>query len=141
MDRIPEFVGNHTLQVVAFIAVLGMLIYTEWTRARTGNTALSPFAATRLLNDGDALVVDVRDEREYKAGHVLNAKNVPVGSMDQRLHELQKYKSRDVLVYCDNGMRTARAVSRLKKEGFDKVHTIAGGLAAWEKASLPTVTR
>ena len=67
--------------------------------------------------------------------------NVPVGSIEKRLHELQKHKSRDVVVYCDNGMRTTRAVARLKKEGFEKVHTIAGGLAAWEKASLPTVTR
>ena len=141
MERIPEFVGNHLLLFAAFLGVLGMLIYTEWTRAKAGNTALSPFAATRLLNDGDALVLDVRDEREYKGGHVLNAKNVPVGSIDQRLHELTKYKSRDVLVYCDNGMRTARAVARLKKEGFEQVHTIDGGLAAWEKASLPTVTR
>ena len=141
MDRIPEFFGNHLLLFAAFFAVLGMLIYTEWTRLKTGNTALSPFAATRLINDGEALVVDVRDEKEYKTGHVLGAKSVPVGSMDQRMHELQKHKGRDVLVYCDNGMRTARAVARLKKEGFDKVHTIAGGLAAWEKASLPTVTR
>ena len=141
MERIPEFVGNHVLLVAAFFAVAGMLLYTEIARARAGGSALSPFAATRLLNDGDALVLDVRDEKEFKAGHVLNAKNVPVGQMDQRLHELQKYKGRDVLVYCDSGMRTSRAIARLRKEGFEKLHTLAGGLTAWEKASLPTVTR
>ena len=141
MERIPEFVGNHLLLFAAFFAVLGMLVYTEWTRAKGSASALSPFAATRLLNDGDAVVLDVRDEREYKSGHVLNAKSVPVGAMDQHMHELVRHKGRDVLVYCDNGMRTARAVARLKKEGFEKVHTLAGGLAAWEKASLPTVTR
>ena len=141
MERIPEFVGNHLLLFAAFFAVLGMLIYTEWTRAKGSAASLSPFAATRLLNDGDAVVIDVRDEREYKSGHVLNARSVPVGAMDQHMHELKKYKGRDVLVYCDNGMRTSRAVARLKKEGFEKVHTLAGGLVAWEKASLPTVTR
>ena len=141
MDRIPEFVGNHPLLFAAFFAVLGMLVYTEWTRIKGAATSLSPFAATRLLNDGGAIAVDVRDEKEYKAGHVLNAMSVPVGSIDQRLHELKRHKDRDVLVYCDNGMRTSRAVARLKKEGFEKVHTLAGGLAAWEKASLPTVTR
>lgn len=140
MDRIPEFIGNHPLLFAAFFAVLGMLVYTEWTRARGSATSLSPFAATRLLNDGGALVVDVRDEKEYKSGHVINAMSVPVGAMDQHLHQLQKHKERDVLVYCDNGMRTSRAVARLKKEGFSKVHTLAGGLVAWEKASLPTVT-
>lgn len=141
MERIPEFIGNHTLTAAAFVAVLGMLLYTEWARIRASGSSLSPFAATRMFNDGDTLVLDVRDEKEYKAGHVLNAKNVPVGSLDQRLHELQKYKQRDVVVYCDNGMRTSKAMGRLKKEGFEKLHTLAGGLAAWEKASLPTVTR
>ena len=57
MERIPEFFGNHLLLFAAFFAVLGMLIYTEWMRVKAGNTALSPFAATRLLNDGNALVV------------------------------------------------------------------------------------
>lgn len=141
MNQIIEFVGNHPLLFAAFFGVLGMLIYTEFTRMKTGGHELSPFAATRLINDGDALLVDVRAESEYKDGHLPNAKNVPVTALDQRLHELQKYKQRDLVVYCDNGMRTTRAVGKLKKAGFEKLHTLAGGLAAWQKANLPTVTR
>jgi len=57
------------------------------------------------------------------------------------LHELERYKSKDVVVYCDNGMRTQRVIGKLRKNGFEKLHTIAGGLAAWEKANLPTVTK
>lgn len=141
MAQIIEFVGNHPLLFVAFGATLGMLVWTEWTRIRASATTLSPYAATQLVNGGDALFVDVRDEKEYKSGHLLNAKNFPVAKLDERLHELEKLKGRDLVVYCDNGMRTTRATAKLRKHGFEKVHTLAGGLTAWEKASLPVVTK
>ncbi len=141
MAQFSEFVGNHTLLFIAFFAVLGMIIYTEWTRFQGAGTSLSPFAATRMVNGGEALLLDVRAATEFKTGHVLNAMNVPVGDLDKRMHELQKYKQKDVLVYCDNGMRTTRAMARLKKNGFEQLHTLAGGLAAWEKANLPVVTK
>lgn len=141
MNQIIEFVGNHALLFAAFAATLGMLLYTEWTRLAGRASTLSPYAATQLVNDGDALFVDVRDEKEFKAGHLLNARNFPVASFDERLHEIEKLKGRKLVVYCDNGMRTTRATAKLKKQGFENLHTLAGGLAAWEKASLPVVTK
>ena len=139
MGQIFEFISNNPLLFVAFFAVLGMILYTEWSRIKGSGTVLSPFAATRLVNSGDALLLDVRGAAEYKTGHVLNAMNVPVGEIDKRLHELTKFKEKDVLVYCDNGMRASRAIARLKKEGFENLNTLGGGLVAWEKASLPVV--
>jgi len=141
MNQFIEFVGNNLLLFVAFGATLGMLLFTEWTRFRGAATTLSPFAATQLVNDGDALFVDVRDEKEYKSGHLLNARNFPVAKFDERMHEIEKLKDRDLVVYCDNGMRTTRATAKLRKQGFEKLHTLGGGLAAWEKASLPVVTK
>lgn len=141
MDQIIEFVGNHPLLFIAFFATLGMLVYTEYMRIAGSSAQLSPFAATQLMNDGDTIVVDVRDENEYKSGHVLNARNLPVSKLDERMHEIEKYKERDIVLYCDSGMRTTRASAKLKKNGFAKLHVIAGGLTAWEKANLPTVTK
>ena len=141
MSQIVEFVGNHPLLFVALGATLGMLLFTEWTRIAGRATTLSPYAATQLVNDGEALFVDVRDEKEYKSGHLLNARNFPVAKLDERMHEIEKLKARDLVLYCDNGMRTTRATAKLRKLGFEKLHTLDGGLAAWEKASLPVVTR
>ena len=72
---------------------------------------------------------------------MLNARNFPVSKLDERMHEIEKYKERDIVLYCDSGMRTTRASAKLKKNGFEKLHVIAGGLTAWEKANLPTVTK
>jgi len=72
---------------------------------------------------------------------VLEATNIPLSALDQRLHELEKYKDKDLVLYCDSGMRSQKAGAKLKKSGFSKMHTMAGGLAAWEKPSLPLVTK
>jgi len=122
MQQLIEFIGNHPLLIAAFFAVLGMLIYTEYARLSSGVPNLAPFAATQLLNDGEAVFVDVREEKEFK-------------------HEIDKFKDTDVVVYCDNGMRASRMIGKLKKQGFSKISTIAGGLANWEKANLPLASK
>lgn len=141
MSQIIEFVGNHTLLIIAFFATLGMLIYTEYMRAVTAGSALSPFEATQLMNGGEAIFIDVREESEFKSGHLQNARNIPVGKLDERMHEIEKYKDREMVVYCESGMRASRAIAKLKKNGFTGVHALTGGVVAWEKANLPTVTK
>lgn len=141
MSQIIEFIGNHTLLCIAFLVTLGMLVYTEYMRMSTANTALSPYDATQKMNAGDSIFLDVRDESEFKGGHLLNARSMPVNKLAERMHEIEKFKDKPVVVYCDNGMRASRAVGKLKKAGFSDLYTLAGGLVAWEKANLPTVTK
>jgi len=141
MQQLLEFIGNHPLLVAAFAAVLGMLLYTEYLRFFSGIPNLSPYAATQLLNDGEAVFIDVRDEKEFKTGHIKGARSLPVNEVDKQAHDIEKYKERDVVVYCDNGMRASRVTGKLKKLGFTKLSTIAGGLAQWEKANLPLVSK
>ena len=141
MSQIIEFVGNHTLLCIAFLITLGMLVYTEYMRMSTAKTALGPYDATQKMNAGESVFLDVRDESEFKGGHLLNARSMPVNKLAERMHELEKFKNKDIVVYCDNGMRASRAVIKLKKSGFERLFTLAGGLAAWEKANLPTVTK
>lgn len=140
MSQVLEFISNNLLLCSAFAAVLGMVIFYEYSRFASGMTRLSPFAATKMLNDGEAMFLDVRDDKEYKAGHVLNARHVPLSQMDKFMHELEKHREKDVVVYCDNGQRAQRAGGRLRKNGFTRLHVISGGLNEWEKANLPTVT-
>ena len=141
MSQFIEFVGNHTLLFVAFFMTLGMLVYTEYMRMSSANTALSPYDATQKMNEGNAVFLDVRDESEYKGGHLLNSLNMPVNKLAERMHEVDKFKDKDIVVYCDTGMRASRAVGKLKKNGCTQLFTLAGGVVAWEKANLPTVSK
>ncbi len=141
MQQLFEFMGNHPLLIAAFAAILGMLVFTEYQRFFSGVPSLSPYAATQLLNEGNTLFIDVRDDKEFKTGHIKNARNIPVNQLDKHMHDIEKHKDSDVVVYCDNGMRTSRVTGKLKKAGFSKLSTIAGGLAQWEKANLPLVNK
>ncbi|MFK7893377.1 MAG: rhodanese-like domain-containing protein, partial [Granulosicoccus sp.] len=66
MSQIIEFVGNHTLLFIAFFVTLGMLVYTEYMRLTTAQSALTPYDATQKMNAGESIFLDVRDESEYK---------------------------------------------------------------------------
>ncbi|HQT30514.1 MAG TPA: rhodanese-like domain-containing protein [Thiobacillus sp.] len=92
--------------------------------------------ATRLYND-DALVLDVREDKEFAAGHIPKAKHIPLGQLDKRINELDKFKGKPILVTCRSGQRSARACGMLKKAGFETVYNQAGGIIAWERANLP----
>ena len=139
--RLLEFTSNLPFLFMALAVTVGFLVYTEYSRFVGGVKSVSPYQATQLLNGGEAMFVDVRDDAEFKKGHVLEATNIPLSALDQRLHELEKYKDKDLVVYCDSGMRSQKAGAKLKKSGFSKMHMMAGGLAAWEKSSLPLVTK
>ncbi|MEU0086014.1 rhodanese-like domain-containing protein [Streptomyces sp. NPDC006274] len=84
-----------------------------------------------------ALVVDVRDGDEYRAGHVPGARPVPLPNLPLRLPELPK--DRPVYVICRSGGRSAQATSLLRDLGYD-AHSVSGGTAAWVDAGRPTVT-
>lgn len=141
MDRYLEFVGNHPILFGALALVLGMIAFMEYERIFSGVKQLSPMEATRLQNDEDAVFVDVREDAEFKAGHVPGATHIPSTAFDKRLTELEKQRSKPIILYCANGTRATRAAGKLRKNGFESVYTMAGGIGGWEKSSMPISTK
>ena len=130
--------NNFALILVALISG-GMLIWPLVSRRADGE--VGTLAAVQLINHKDALVLDVREDVEYDAGHIANAKHIPVGKIEGRLQELEKFKSKPIIVVCRSGMRSNRACSVLRKHGFTDVHNLAGGINAWQQASLPVAKK
>lgn len=141
MERIPEFVGNHPILFTALAVVLGMIIFFEYQRMFSGIKQLSAIEATRLQNDEDAIFVDVREDSEYKAGHILGARHIPISNFDKRMTELEKSKEKPLIVYCATGARASKAAGKLRKSNFESIYTLAGGMGGWEKASMPVSTK
>ena len=90
----------------------------------------------RLDEDAD-LLIDVREAGEYNAGHLLDARHIPVGELAKRTAELEKFKDKPIILNCQSGARSASACSILSKAGFARVHNLEGGIAAWEQAGMP----
>ena len=95
------------------------------------------FEAVQLINRRDAVVLDVRDTGDYAAGHVANARHIPESQLADRLKEIEKFKSRPIIVSCRVGTRAPAVTGMLRKEGFVEAFALKGGIAAWQQASLP----
>ena len=102
-----------------------------------GGKGLSPAEATLMINRQDAVVVDVRETNEWGEGHIAGARHIALGQLDKRIAELEKFKSRPIIVCCASGSRASGACGQLKKAGFEQVFNLDGGLSAWTGASLP----
>ena len=122
-----EFVLNNLALVGLFVASGLMLVWPEISRlAGAGGQQIGTLEATRLMNQGPSLILDVRDAKEFAAGHLPRARHIPLG-------ELAKFKDKPVIV-TDKGGGACRL---LKKSGFSNVFQLRGGVAAWQQASLP----
>ncbi|MDE2117787.1 MAG: rhodanese-like domain-containing protein [Betaproteobacteria bacterium] len=93
--------------------------------------------ALQLINHKNALVLDIREENEFNAGHILNSRLIPLGKLSESIGELERYRERPIVVVCRSGQRTTAACALLGKQGFGQVYNLAGGVLAWQKAGLP----
>lgn len=109
-----------------------------WPSIASRGSKLSLLQATQLINQGKAVVVDVRDPKDFAAAHLREAKNIPAKELSKRVGELDKFKSKSVIVVCNAGMQSSRAGALLKKAGFTEVYSLNGGMAAWQAQGLPT---
>jgi rhodanese-related sulfurtransferase len=135
-----EFIQDNLLLVIAAVASGLMLLWSFVSDRVSDISQLGTLEATRLINE-DALVLDVREDKEWTTGHIPNARHIPLGALSSRLSELEKFKRRAIVINCRSGHRSARACAILKKSGFENVHNLAGGIIAWEKANLPITTK
>ena len=102
-----------------------------------GAAQIGAAEAVQLMNRRDALVVDLRDKQAYAEGHVPNSRNIPLAEFDKRWREIEKFKSRPVVVNSPSDARSAAVCSMLRKNGFSDVFALRGGTRAWAEASLP----
>lgn len=121
------------------VAVLSgmMLFWSVFGNRLRGIKEVDCSAALQLINHKDALVLDVREEKEYQEGHILNATLIPLGKLGERISELEKYRDKPIVVMCRSGNRSGSACVTLGKQGFAQAYNLAGGVMAWQKANLP----
>jgi rhodanese-related sulfurtransferase len=135
---VGEFLLNNLALVALFLASGAMLLWPEIARLVGAGNDLGTLEATRLINQGPHLVLDIRDAADYASGHLPKARNIPFSELAKRVEEIARFKEKPVLVTCRGGTRGAAACRFLKRSGFNNVHQLRGGVPAWQQASLPT---
>jgi rhodanese-related sulfurtransferase len=126
-------IDNWMLLVMALASGLALLL-----PVLTKGGGLDPQAMVQLMNRDKAVVIDVCEPDEFARGHVIGAKNLPLGQLEDKLAQVVKNKSAQVIMVCQVGARSARAAATARKLGFENVQSLSGGLRAWTAASMPT---
>jgi rhodanese-related sulfurtransferase len=140
MEQFLVFLQKNPMNMVLLGAVLvsgGMLIWPLVSRLMRPGHEVGPLEAVQLINRRDAVVLDVRSAAEYKSGHITNARHVPESEIDARMKELDKVKSKPIILSCGRGNRSINVANRLRKLGFAEVFSLRGGIVAWQQASMP----
>ncbi len=132
-----QFISNNILPI--FIALFSgvMLLWSFFGNRFRGVKEVDLAAALQLINHKNATILDVREPKEYDAGHLLNSKLIPLGKLKERMGELESHKDQPILVVCRSGNRSGTACFLLGRRGFSQVYNLAGGVQAWQKSNLP----
>ena len=135
-QQIIEFTANHYILTSIFAVLLVAFIFNE---SQLGGATVSPSQLVLLMNNEQALVLDVRDSKDFKSGHIVAARNLPYANVDDQLGDLEKYKSLPVVVVCKLGQHSGAVGKKLKAAGFQRVSRLRGGIAEWRAANMPLV--
>jgi rhodanese-related sulfurtransferase len=130
------FIENWYLFTLALVSGIALALPAL---RRAGGGSLSPQNAVQRINREKAVVIDVREPAEFAAGHITNAKNVPLAQIEERLPQVVKNKALPVILVCATSPRAVRAQVLARKLGYDQAEALAGGLQAWRAAGLPVV--
>jgi rhodanese-related sulfurtransferase len=136
MQRLFEFIGHHPYLASGAVLAAVVVAFYEIRERIQAFAALSSMQAVRLMNQG-ALVIDLRSKEAFDAGHIGEARNVPVAELAAQADALKKWRDKNVITYCDSGVNGASGARTLMKLGFTKVFNLHGGLSAWVKDNLP----
>ena len=138
MEQFIEFIGNHLVLSAMWLASVAAIIFYH---QRTASAAVGPQQAVMLINRKDAVVVDVRDKKEFDAGHIVDSINIPLANLKQRVTELKKHKDKPVLVVCKLGQHSGDAAKTLEEAGHSDVIRLSGGVTEWKSQSYPLVQK
>lgn len=127
-------IDNIFLVAVAFISGAMLLVPGLLRGGKKGNS-VSATEATQMVNQRQAVFVDVRAATEFTEGRIAQSRNVPEAEIEQKALTLPKNKP--LILVCTNGRSSAKAVEKFRKQGFTEVTSLSGGISGWVEAGLP----
>ncbi|HIP75966.1 MAG TPA: rhodanese-like domain-containing protein [Psychromonas hadalis] len=142
MQEYIDFFTNNPMLSVAWIVIAGMLVNMTIKSKFSKIKNIDAQEAVILMNKQDALVVDIRTAEDFKKGHIIDAKNIPVSQIYKgSFSAIENSKNKPIIVVCDTGTRSSGAANKLFKAGFEDVYNLASGMGGWLSANLPTTKK
>ena len=136
MENLGEFIVNHWILVTAFVVLAWLVFSNSINRKLSGLQTVGATQAVRLVNQHKGQFIDVREAEEFEKEHIADSINLPLAGLDEASGRI-KNKSYPLVIVCASGQRSRSAVKQLRRQGFEQVYVLTGGLHAWKEAKLP----
>ena len=127
------------LALIALLLVSGAALFLPTLSTLISGKGLSPTEATIWMNRRKAAVLDLRPEDAFKAGHLPGAKHVSSNEIAAKIEKLKLDRKNPLILVCETGVSSRKAIAEVQKLGFTEVGTLDGGVQAWQAAALPLV--
>ena len=138
MELFLQFLSEQWILATALIVCVTLLLRHESAK---GGPTLSPQELINKVNNEQAVVVDLRDAKDYEQGHIVDAISIPYAKLADRIGELDKHKGKPVVLVCKMGQHTGAAGKQLKAAGFEQVFRLNGGMMEWTGQQLPLIAK
>lgn len=139
MSNFITFVQHHWWMWLALVVVLALVIFEEMRRKLGGTNLLSAQSVVNLINHESGVVLDLRDTSAFKAGHIVDAINIPKQDLEKSFSKIESYKEKPLILVANLEHEATAMAPKLSAKKFTKVYILANGFAAWKNASLPLV--
>ena len=138
MEQLITFAGENGMLSAVWVALVVMIIVTTIKMKMSPIKQISTQDLTFLMNREEGIALDIRKDKEFKAGHILEAISLPSEKIKEKgLTSLEKYKDKPIIVVCAAGMSAVQIATDLFKAGFSRVSVLKGGMNSWTGAGLP----
>ena len=134
MELINFLIEHYYLSVPLLVVIFLFLI----SNSKKGGKKVSCQTLISLSNQDKALIIDVRDSSSFDTGHITASKNIPSKDLARRSNEINN-NDKFIILVCESGNVSKNAGETLKKEGFENVCTLKGGINEWKMCNLPLV--
>ncbi|MCB1614722.1 MAG: rhodanese-like domain-containing protein [Pseudomonadales bacterium] len=136
MTKLVIFIGQEWVLVSALLALIIIFFYTETKKL---GPSVSVHELTLLVNRENASIIDIRDEKEFREGHIVDAVNIPFAKFQGNLKALEKYKNAPLIIVDKMGQHSGSISKQLKQDGYD-CRRLQGGITEWKANNLPVIT-
>jgi rhodanese-related sulfurtransferase len=138
MEQLIAFATDNALLSAAWAAIVILLIFTTIKIQLSPIKKITTQELTFLMNKEDGLVVDIRVEKEFKAGHIIDSKHLSSEKSNSNdFTSLENHKDKPIIVVCAAGLTSAKVANSLYKAGFTKTSILKGGMNSWLSGGLP----
>ncbi|QLB13826.1 rhodanese-related sulfurtransferase [Bisgaardia hudsonensis] len=138
LPLVVNFAKNHSLMVICWFAVFFAVIYTFVQSAMSKTKTINNNEAISLINNEDAIVIDLRSIEEFQKGHIINSLNIlPTEIKNHNIGKIEHHKEKPVIVVCATGLSAKTSAELLAKQGFNHVYSLQEGINGWNTANLP----